>query len=366
MLKTQNESSRKRNFLSQLLAMLLVVQPLLAPMALAAPEGANVVQGNVTFESAGPVTTIHASDRSIINYSGFDIAGHETVQFIQPGELAAVLNRIQSAAPTHVNGSLLANGQVYIVNPAGVYFGQNAYIDVAGLVAAAGSMSNQDFLNGVDRFTDLQGPVENLGTIEAGMVAMIGRHVANHGVITAGQGLITMVAGDSVFIGKRGDKGFVKIDIESLGGSGAFGVENSGRLEAEGGNVVLAAGDFYSLAVRHTGVTRARSIVAEGGDGGIVEVSGTLDASNDAGVGGSVRLLGDRVAVLDADIDASGASGGGSVLIGGDRHGQGELRTANRTYVSADAVVRADATENGDGGEVVVWADEVAQVEGSI
>ena len=55
---------------------------------------------------------------------------------------------------------------------------------------------------------------------------------------------------------------------------------------------MLAAGDFYSLAVRHTGTTRAQSVVVEGGDGGIVEVSGTLDASNDAGEGGSVHVLG--------------------------------------------------------------------------
>ncbi len=101
MLKTRRESNRIREFLSQLLAMLLVVQPLLTPLALAAPEGAEVVQGNVTFESAGPVTTIHASDRSVINYSGFDIAGHETVRFIQPGELAAVLNTHYTSTPAH-------------------------------------------------------------------------------------------------------------------------------------------------------------------------------------------------------------------------------------------------------------------------
>ena len=65
--------------------------------ALAAPAGEQVVQGDVTFARDGSITTIHAGDNSIINYSGFDILGGETVQFIQPGELARVLNRITTA-----------------------------------------------------------------------------------------------------------------------------------------------------------------------------------------------------------------------------------------------------------------------------
>ena len=71
--------------------------------ALAAPEGANVVNGDVTIETNGDTTTITASDLSIIEYSSFDIGTNETVQFIQPHELARVLNRIESALPTMID-----------------------------------------------------------------------------------------------------------------------------------------------------------------------------------------------------------------------------------------------------------------------
>ncbi len=58
-------------------------------------------------------TTIHAGQNSIINYSSFNIGVPETVQFIQPSSNASVLNRILSANPTNIDGTLLANGSVF-------------------------------------------------------------------------------------------------------------------------------------------------------------------------------------------------------------------------------------------------------------
>jgi hypothetical protein len=141
---------------------------------------------------------------------------------------------------------------------------------------------------------------------------------------------------------------------------GAWGIQQTGTLDAGGGSVMLAAGDAYSLAMNHSGITRGRDVQLEGGDGGLVAVSGAIDASNrePGGRGGSIRVLGERVAVLDAALDASGDAGGGEILVGGELRGEGALRTAKRTYVSDQAVLRADAVETGDGGRIIVWADE--------
>ena len=354
--------------LEQLLALLLASLLLagVPTLALAAPQGEQVVSGEATFSRDGSVTTIEAGNNAIINYQGFDILSHEMVQFIQPSETARVLNRVLSMDPTQIDGSLLANGQVYIVNPAGIFFGESAIVETAGLIAAAGNMSNQDFLGGIDRFTQLSGPVENYGQIYGNAVSLIGRHAANHGSIVADDGLITIVAGESVILMRLGDSMGVKLEPGDGVPLDATGVENTGLLDAGEGAVKLAAGDIYSLAIHHSGTSRGGEIELAGGDGGMVEVQGTLDAVNrgPGQTGGSIRVLGDRVAVLDAEIDASGAAGGGEVLIGGDVQGQGDVRTASRTYVSEQAVVRADATEAGDGGTVVVWADEATQVDG--
>ncbi len=92
------------------------------------------------------------------------------------------------------------------------------------------------------------------------------------------------------------------------------------------------------------------------------QVSGLLDAP-----GSTVHLLGDKVFLVDsASVDVSGDSSGGTVLIGGDYQGKGSLPTASRTYVSPDAVIKADALSNGDGGRVIVWADDVTLFYGTI
>lgn len=362
-----NERSRVREMLSLWTALLLAYQPFLGAVALASPEGAEVVNGDVNISGTPEYTVIEASDGAIIEYTGFDIGAQETVEFVQPSELASVLNRINAASPSQIDGTLLANGQVYIVNPAGVIFGQNAAVDVVSLIAAAGNISNEDFLAGNDVFTGLEGTVENYGHIQADMAAFLGSHVANHGIVSAPEGLVMMVAGDSVLLGRPGS-GYIKIDADAVHLDSRPGVENTGTIDAEGGNVVLAAGDYYSLAIRHTGTTRAQSIVAEGGEGGIVQVAGTLDASNGeaGGVGGSIDVLGDKVAVHDALLDASGDAGGGSIRVGGDFQGHGDARTASQTYVASDAVLRADAVRDGDGGTVIVWSDQATQFYGEL
>ena len=73
---------------------------------------------------------------------------------------------------------------------------------------------------------------------------------------------------------------------------------------------------------------------------------------------GRVEVLGNRVGVIDqALIDVSGDVGGGTVLVGGDYQGQGNVPNAERIYVGSDVVINADSLTAGDGGQVVVWAN---------
>src|SRR4051794_26360985 len=58
-----------------------------------------VVRGSAQFSTNGPVTTIRAADRTIINYSVFNIAIGDTVKFVQPSRTSRVLNRINSTEP---------------------------------------------------------------------------------------------------------------------------------------------------------------------------------------------------------------------------------------------------------------------------
>jgi filamentous hemagglutinin family protein len=348
-----------------LLIAIMVMQPI-AP-AWAGIKGEKVVRGDVNFAHDGDFTRIEASNNSIINYEGFGVLKQETIQFVQPSSASRVLNRVQGPDPTEIAGSLLANGQVYITNPAGVFFAKGALVDVGAIYAAAGNMTNEDFLNNVNHFTDVTGSVINSGTIAADAVNLIGKHVANHGSILADGGTVMLLAGEDVYVGQVGGSVFVKLEgagADLANSDSTAGVDNSGTVDAK--KVVFGAGDLYSMAIRTTGKVKAKEIAVEGGEQGTVVVGGSLDASDAAGKGGTIELTGGKVGLFGAEVDASGTSGGGTVLVGGDYQGKGELQTAEQTYVSGDSAIKADAIDTGDGGKVVVWADGKTSYYGSI
>jgi CHAT domain-containing protein len=96
---------------------------------------------------------------------------------------------------------------------------------------------------------------------------------------------------------------------------------------------------------------------------GFAIASGTLDASS-VGIGGTVNIVGNKVAVISASLNTSGVNGGGTVRIGGGFPGEDTVAGASRTFVSADSVIHADALLNGNGGRVLVWADQVTGFSG--
>ena len=344
---------------------------LLASAAVAGPEGARVVRGDVTITRNGAETLIRAGRNSIIDYRSFDIARGETVRFQQPDAASRVLNRVQSAQPTRIDGSLLANGRVYVVNPSGVLFGATARVDVAGLYAAAGRMGDSDFVRGLDRFTDLSGRVVNEGFITADFVGLLGRSVGNAGSIDAPRGAVVMGAGEEVLIGRRDGGIHVRVEGRADDAPGSA-LSNTGRVDAAGGVVSMAAGDVYSMAMRVGGEVRAREIRVAASSGE-VHVVGSLDAAavsgggaGGPGRGGRVEVLGEKVGLFASSIDVSGARGGGDVRVGGDVQGRGDLSRAQVAYVSRDSEIRADATQRGNGGSVVVWSDQASRVYGDI
>ena len=93
---------------------------------------------------------------------------------------------------------------------------------------------------------------------------------------------------------------------------------------------------------------------------GTLLASGLIDGQGNEGPGGLVWLLAPRVGLIrEAVVNVSGLTGGGTVLVGGDFQGKNpDIQNAWRTYFGPDATVRADAIQSGNGGKVIVWADD--------
>ncbi|HSH09537.1 MAG TPA: filamentous hemagglutinin N-terminal domain-containing protein, partial [Oceanipulchritudo sp.] len=268
-----------------------------------------VVAGTADFSTVGATTTITTSNVAIINYSQFGVAANETLQFVQPAVDSRVLNRVMAGAnPSEILGNLYANGRVFIVNPAGIIFGANSVVDAGQIYAAAGSISDTDFLDGQLRFDNLQGGVLNEGQISASTVALIGKHIANSGLIDSPDGTIAIVAGDSVYLGSI--DGGIYVQITNATDIVGAAIENSGTLNAEDGAVILEAGDFYSLAIKQSGVIRGGDIDLTGGDGGFADIRGDIVYGVDQP--GSLDLRADGFVF---DPKSISGKAGGSVLL---------------------------------------------------
>ncbi|HTJ77356.1 MAG TPA: autotransporter-associated beta strand repeat-containing protein, partial [Rariglobus sp.] len=335
------------------------------------PEGGTVVAGAATIANAANSTVVTAGNNSVLRWNSFNVGANQTVQFVQPGASARVLNWIGGLTPSQIDGALLANGRVYLLNPQGVYFGRTAVVDVAGLYAIGGSMTKEDFLTGMDRFS-VTGDVRNAGSIRGDFVALVGRSVTNTGSIVSPNGFIGLASGDRVYLGQNGGNIYVDAGPSASAPAPAAGtgVANSGTIDAGRGKAVLAAGDLYAVAIAHDGRLAGRDVQLQGQGKGDVLVSGQIDASarNAGETGGRVEVTGERVGLTgSATIDASGPAGGGTILVGGDLHGANpDVRNASRAYVGPDVWLLADAFTNGNGGKVVVWSDNWTRFSGSI
>ena len=343
------------------------------------PRGGQVVSGTASFTQDGNLTVITAGNRSVINYTGFDIGKGETVQFIQPSAHSTVLNRVTTADPTNIFGTLQANGIVIISNPYGVFFQNGSVVNVGGLIAGAGQVSAAEFTKGKVHFTDLSGDVRNDGVIAAdNRIALMGANVVNTGSMTVAHGAAMMVSGQDVYVGEKNGNIFVQANGKAVTAAAATGVSrasagsvsNSGTVAAP--RVLLGAGDMYSTAIVNSGLLQGRSIAVNAGKNGSATVGGTLDATSAhtptaTGKGGRIDVLGGTVALKGATLDASGDAGGGTVRVGGDFHGAPTLAASTTTTVDAASTIKADATgATGDGGTVVVWSGETTAFNGHI
>lgn len=290
----------------------------------AQPAGALVVAGAATIATGGSTLTVtQTSSRAIINWQDFSIRSGELARFIQPDATSAILNRVVSGLPSSLAGAVEANGRVFLINPHGILVGAGARIDTAGFLASTLEVANHEFLAGGDlHFTgDSTAAVTNLGAINAlgGDVFLIARQVQNIGTITAANGTAGLAAGSEVLLTTGGDE---RLFVQAVSVSGS--VVNAGAITAAAAELKAAGGNAYALAINNSGVVRATGTAVRNGQlwlvatgSGTVETSGTLDASGATG-GGRILVLGTmqdggRV-IVGGTLDASSSGGDGGFI----------------------------------------------------
>ncbi|MCT7983775.1 CHAT domain-containing protein [Laspinema sp. A4] len=318
------------------------------------------------------------------SFEQFGLDPGQVANFLSNPDIQNILGRITGGDASIINGLIQLSGgnsNLYLMNPAGILFGPNAQLNVPAdffaTTATGIGFSQGNWFNAIGdtQWSNLVGTPSQFvfSTLQPGAII--------------NQGNLTLEPGNNLTL---------------LGGT----LLNTGTLSVPGGNITIAAvpgeslvrisqeNHLLSLDIRTgiselsistpqslpelltgSGITHANQVTVN--PDGSVELSnskipiptqigdniaaGTITTSQ-----GQITLLGNRVAVIDANINASGTNGGGTVLIGGDYQGNGSIPNAIQTFISPNTTIHADALESGNGGRVIIWADETTQFFGNI
>jgi len=352
-------------------------------LSFAIPATAQIVPGSfeTQMDAAGDRLDITGGQTSadganlFHDFARFDLTAEQIANFITNAEIDNIFGRIGGGISA-IDGLIQVTGSsadLFLMNPAGIVFGENARLNVAGdftattatgigfesgWLDASGAVAWTELVGEpiAQRFAaDAAGAIVNFGDLRVGDGAnlnLFGGATVNGGSLTGGNVSVAAVADGVLRLSAAGNVLSLEIDRER-----AIGTQAPTLTE------LLAGGEAQSANALHVldGVAQLRADDVAAGDS---IVAGTIDVSGETG--GVAQVLGDRVGLFGGAIDASGRFGGGEIYVGGEYLGGGTLPTA--TFATIDAASRLDvsAIESGDGGTAIVWSDDTTRFLGEI
>lgn len=333
------------------------------------------------------------------SFDKFGLNQNQVANFLANPNIQNILGRVVGGNPSVINGLIkvtvqggVGNPNLFLMNPSGIIFGANSHLNVPASFTATtatgigfgnswfNAFGNNDYASLVGNpnlfaFTTAQpGAIINAGNLNVtqGNLTLLGGTIASTGQLSAPGKQITVAAvpGENlVRISQPGQ--LLSLEITPL---------SSANTQPENWNLPvkslpeLLTGDGGGSATKLSVNSEGQAVLTNSGmkldaNTGSVTVSGAVDASNIAlgQTGGTVQILGNKVALVEqAQVNVSGDVGGGRALIGGDYQGQGQVPNATETFVDRDAIIQGDAISNGNGGKVILWADNSTRFYGNI
>ena len=338
-------------------------------MAYALPTGWEVESGDVSFEQINPSTLniISRTNTAVINYQSFNIAHGETVNFLMPESLSSILNRVLGGGPSNIAGIINSNGQVMLINPAGINIASTANINTGAFLASSLGLNSADYLSGNWNFKKDpggSGAIVNEGDIRAQRYAvLIGSSVKNRGNVSVPLGSAIFAVGDQVRINVRPGVAVDVVVDEGLRGQLSHMAEvigNQGTIDAHAVEMAAKVEEtLFNTVINQDGIVRANQISNEGGKINIygesangnmlVKNTGELHADGTLGVdGGDISVRGNTVENT-GKITANATDGGDGGNIG--------ISSTRLTDLRGGQISASALGNTGNGGKVMIWSD---------
>lgn len=355
--------SRAALWLAPLTAALLLTGSLQAT-AQTLPQNGTITSGSGIINVNGNTMTVtQQSQVALFQWSSFSIGSGNTVRFDQAGSRSTAINLVTGPSASIISGQLLSNGQVFLLNPAGITFTGTASVNVGGLLASTlmpgaqgipldGGVLPPSFELGG---TGTNAAVSNLGgtlTATAGGISLVGGSVFNNGYIAAPLGNIDLAAAGAVTavtgVSSAGMPSLAFVTTAASGMAGT-GISNVGTLSAR--NISMTA--LMGPGLSSTGINAGGTIIANAIDG----ADGSLTIRSSA-----------PVAINDAIITANAMSTVGSAVMGGPVAIQMTGGSIDATTVDLNGGINGDVVLSGSikADSIGIDANNITQTAGSL
>jgi hypothetical protein len=308
------------------------------------PDGSTRTELQVSGSVTNITTQTIAGPDAFNSFSSFEVGSGNTVNLEVPNSADYLVNLVHDS-PVLINGILNAykNGQIG---------GNIVFADPDGMIVGAS------------------------GVINAGALTVTTPTPAFLNTLLSQAGKVDPQAAQELIVG---DEPLATGAVISL--AGRINALTSVNLQAaeviSAKSSVLTVGDaaklqdaLFKATVNTSGLQEATGLTESNGTIAIVASTG-VDLAGDMHAGGqqggSISVTAPTVAVeSSAHIDASGPNGGGSIYLGGNFHGDGPLQDAQQVAVASGAQITANATSDGDGGNVALWSTNGTDFAGDI
>ncbi|MEM7066922.1 MAG: CHAT domain-containing protein [Cyanobacteria bacterium P01_B01_bin.77] len=348
--------------------------PVMAQPSIVPTDGTQVEQNATSYSITGG----HQSADGLNLFHGFDrfnLDQSEQASFLVPAGVANVLGRVSGGEASLINGQLQlvgSNADLFLLNPAGIIFGQEATLALPGdflattadgvlfedgTFPALGSVDYASLVEeptGLDFWANAGGALVNSGNLEVvpgATLSLVGSRVVNGGNLVSSGGAVTLAAVPEGHY----------VRLSAVGSVLAYEIAPQ-RLTSEVEPLNLAALLTEPSVSSATGlvVNQDGSLQLAGAD---IDVAIGTTLSSGEVVGEAIQLLGEQVGLLGGRVLASG---GGDIWVGGNQEGTGPLPNARAVYVAPTVTVTADAAGQGTGGNIIVWSEESSRIYGTV
>ncbi|GAB4375677.1 MAG: hypothetical protein Kow00121_21710 [Elainellaceae cyanobacterium] len=282
------------------------------------------------------------------SFSEFNVRANQRIYFANPEGIARIFSRVTGGNPSHIRGLLGVAGaaDLFLLNPNGIIFGENARLDVRGSFVAS-TADSVLFANEGFAFSAVAPEVPPLLTVSVPTGLQFGNNpgaIVNRSYVNVPESQVgppNSTADPAIGLAVSAER-----TLALVGGQLRF---PGGELTAPGGRIELGSvisPDQVRLIPVENGWGMHYNRVQTFGD---IQLSGLADVDASGVGGGTIQLRGDQITVADRSLvraNTLGDQDGGAISV----------LAARQLRLVGGGQITASTRSTGDGGSINVAA----------